>query len=147
MRRVLITVSRSWSDWERMRGALREVWSPDTVLVHGAAPRGDMDAERIWVSWGGPVERWPADWSRGRSAGFARNAEMVASGPDMCLAFIRDGSAGATHTANLATKAGIRTRTFFDPESVPAHRCGNCGTPSLSPECSPGCTRDPWGSA
>jgi hypothetical protein len=113
-RRVLVTVSRTWRDWDRMRGALHLVFDPEAVLVHGAAPRGDMDADRIWREWGGRTERWPADWSKGRSAGFARNTQMVLSGPDECLAFIRNRSAGASHTANLAMKAGIRTRLFED---------------------------------
>ena len=116
-RRVLVTGSRTWTAEAVIAAALREHWSAGAVLVSGACPRGaDAIAERLWGSWGGQVERHPADWATGRAAGMERNAAMVAAGADVCLAFIRDNSPGATHTARLADLAGIPVRRYEHPE-------------------------------
>lgn len=117
--RVLITGSRSWTNAVTIREALLEVWRHDGrgVLVSGACPQGaDRIAEMFWTRWGGRIERHEADWDQyGRTAGFRRNAAMVAQGADICLAFIRDGSYGASHTARLAEEAGIPTRRYLAP--------------------------------
>lgn len=110
--RVLVTGSRTWTDTTAIRDALAEVWSPDTVLVHGGCPRGaDQFADACWTRWGGQVERHPANWDRdGKTAGFVRNRAMVEAGADLCLAFIHNSSRGATHCATTAQEAGITTR-------------------------------------
>lgn len=117
MMRILVTGSRTWDDGDTICAALLEAWydagSPaDAVLVSGNCPKGaDRIAEEFW---GLTIELHPAGWNRhGKRAGFVRNAEMVALGADVCLAFIRDGSAGATMTAALAESAGIPTRRFI----------------------------------
>ncbi len=124
-RRVLITGSRTWTDPTTIRAALRLVWHPDAVLVSGGCPTGaDALCETCWRAWGSQIERHPADWTRhGRSAGFRRNAEMVTAGADICLAFIRDHSPGASHTARLAQTADIPTYRY-------QHRSPSMTTPT-----------------
>lgn len=121
-RRVLVTGSRTWTDTRTIRDALAAEWGQGrNTLITGACPRGaDRLAEQCWRAWGGHVERHPADWDRhGRAAGFRRNAAMISDGADVCLAFVRDHSRGATHTATLAAQAGIPVRRFAHPESAP----------------------------
>lgn len=127
--RVLVTGSRTWRDRGRVAAALQKVCDdydlnfradeygntmPDPrkiTVVHGACPSGaDMWADDWCMANFLEAERHPADWLRyGGGAGYRRNAEMVNLGADLCLAFIKDNSNGATHTAGLAERAGIKT--------------------------------------
>ena len=118
--RVLVTGSRDWDDARKVRFVLLAVVlaaEDAVVVVHGACPSGADAIAGQWVrenpERGALEERHPADWrTYGKAAGFRRNAEMVAAGADLCLAFIRGGSRGASHTAGLAEAAGIPTRRF-----------------------------------
>ena len=137
MKRLLVTGSREWTDRQKIVAELeraRVEIGDDTILVHGDARGVDRLAAHLWhCTWGLPAEDYPADWyapcraeckpnhrrarfAGGRkmcpAAGMYRNAEMVALGADLCLAFILDKSAGATGCARLARKARIPVRTF-----------------------------------
>lgn len=119
--RVLVTGSRNWTDhgliWDHLYQILGE--HGQFTLVHGDCPTG---ADNFADTWGyklgfdetDNLERHPADWNgpRKRGAGYARNAEMVNLGADICLAYILDESDGATHCSKLAEKAGIETRYY-----------------------------------
>ncbi len=112
-RRVLITGSRTWTDTTTLRDVLAGHWGDGrAVLVSGGCPTGaDRLAEQCWTRWGGHIEQHPADWqAHGRAAGYRRNTRMVELGADVCLAFIRDHSPGARHTAHLATRPGTPER-------------------------------------
>lgn len=115
--RILITGSRDWRDWVTIAEAFDGfgLVDDDNTVVSGACPTGAdyiCEVQANDLHW--TVERHPADWSRlGKRAGFVRNAEMVELGADVCLAFIRNGSKGATHTANLAEKAGIKVVRYL----------------------------------
>ena len=116
--RILVTGSRNWDDEAAIYEALYAHDQPGAVLVSGACPTG---ANRIaedyaTATFGWALEVHPADWDRyGKAAGFRRNAEMVALGANVCLAFIKNGSRGATHTAELAERAGIPTVRHVAP--------------------------------
>jgi hypothetical protein len=115
--RVLVTGSRAWTDHTAITAALDGLLVKHVtrlVVVHGACQHGadafaDLWARFNWV----PVQRHPADWRRhGRRAGMLRNLAMVATKPNLCLAFIHNNSAGATHCAQAAEAAGIPTRVY-----------------------------------
>lgn len=121
--RVLVTGSRTWDDRAAIAVAFNLIEDDDVTLVHGTAKGADTLAESVARSRGWKIERHPAQWNthtdrcpdwhleleRCRMAGHRRNAEMVDSGADVCFAFIKDGSPGATACALLADNAGIKT--------------------------------------
>lgn len=130
--RILVTGSRDWEDRLAVYRALNGIcdeydlnFEPDeygntmpkpskVTVVHGDCPTGaDHWADQWCLGSFFEAERHPADWNKyGKSAGPRRNEEMVDLGADICLAFIKNDSKGATHTANLAEKAGIKVRRY-----------------------------------
>lgn len=122
--RILVTGSRDWDDVHMIFTALHDETTyafaagRRPVIVHGACPTGaDYIAVRWWTlhSEQCDIEPHRAEWKRyGASAGPRRNQEMVNAGAHVCLAFIKNGSHGATGTATMARKAGITTRVWAD---------------------------------
>lgn len=116
--RLLITGSRDWVDALAVMQHISNIAIPPWTwtLVSGACPTGaDRMCEEFAEGLGMTIERHPADWKKhGKRAGFVRNAEMVNLGANVCLAFIRKGSKGASMTAKLAEDAGIETHRIED---------------------------------
>lgn len=114
--RILVTGSRDWDDVVTLEEAILVARAPGSVttIVHGGCPTGaDRLADDMAVSYGFTREVHPAKWSlNGKAAGFIRNREMVDLGAAVCVAFIKNGSRGASHTARLAEEAGIPTRRY-----------------------------------
>ncbi|MEU0355690.1 SLOG family protein [Streptomyces cyaneofuscatus] len=127
--RVIVTGSRDWQGIGIVRRALNEVLAvrphnQPLVVVHGDCPTGADIMAKVWaLTTFTPActddyervteEPHPAAWHlHGRKAGPIRNQNMVNKGADLCLAFIRNGSRGATGCANLAEAAGIPTRRW-----------------------------------
>ncbi|WP_436528579.1 bifunctional DNA primase/polymerase [Actinoplanes sp. HUAS TT8] len=121
--RVLLTGSRTWTDVAAITAVLDRLHARHgaaLVVVHGACPRGaDAIADQWCRDRAVSTEQHPADWSTGRQGGPARNAAMVATRPDLCLAFIRDRSPGASGCARLADQAGITTVRNPSPAELP----------------------------
>ena len=113
--KVLVTGSRDWTDSETIYRALAEHTAFDEVtLLSGACPTGaDAFAERYAKLKGWKVELHPADWDKyGKRAGPLRNQAMVDRKPDLVLAFILNGSRGASGTVAMARKAGLRVKVY-----------------------------------
>ena len=123
MFRLLVTGSREWSDVEVIVRELKFFADKGEVtLVSGNCPNGaDAIAEEVAIGLGWTLERHPADWKKnGKKAGFVRNAEMVDSGADACVAFILDESAGASNTVVKAKIKKIPTKVIKATTPAPA---------------------------
>ncbi|MEU3618825.1 DUF2493 domain-containing protein [Streptomyces sp. NPDC006872] len=119
--KILVSGSRDWTDARKIQEeifrALYETKTPhvEAALIHGACPTGaDALADAYARETGMHILSFPAEWKLyGRYAGYRRNVEMVSTIPDICLAFIRNGSRGASMTADFAEEARIETRRFL----------------------------------
>lgn len=121
--RILITGSRNWTDTAAISEAITVaavgLHPTFVVVVHGGARGADSLAQAVADNFGLWTEVHPAEWDRyGRSAGHRRNAEMVAAGADVCLAFPLGESRGTRGCMALARKAGIRV-VDYDPALTP----------------------------
>lgn len=119
--RILITGSRSWTDKVAIADAIRQAWidfgKPYRVtVVHGGARGADYIAGVFAKRMNFDVEVHALDdaaWNKyGKAAGPKRNQEMVDKGADICLAFIKNESKGATGCAAMAEKAGIPVKVW-----------------------------------
>lgn len=110
--RVIVTISRDFDDYDAVLNkitalSLGTVTPVQITIVHGASQM-DWFAAGIACALGMEHEPHPADWERlKKGAGFVRNQEMVDAGADLCIAFIKDCSHGATDCAARADEAGI----------------------------------------
>lgn len=111
--RILVTGSRTWTDKVTIAQAIREAWLVagrpyGVTVVHGGARGADYIADVYAKRLGFATEPHEAAWDMfGKAAGPIRNQEMVDAGADICLAFIKNESNGATGCAKLAENAGI----------------------------------------
>ena len=114
--RVLITGSRVWYKRALLKRVMAEHLKPGDKVILGGCPRGVDRLALLYAYHSGiDIELHPAQWDEyGDKAGPIRNQQMVDSGADLCLAFIRDHSRGATDCANRAEAKGIPTVRIED---------------------------------
>lgn len=112
--KILVTGSRDWDDPTVIRRGLERavrllcVPAQSVTLIHGACRGADLIAEKEALVMGMKSEGYPADWTKGRSAGFIRNITMLALRPDLVLGFPRSSrSRGTMHCIMGAINLGI----------------------------------------
>jgi hypothetical protein len=139
--RVLVTGDRHWYAPDlavQVVNRLLARYGRDLVIVHGAAPGIDWSFTQACADLGVKVEVHPARWDHldapgaivrvnkdglryNANAGPIRNAEMVAAGAEMCIAFHRflAGSSGTKDCLRRALAAGIPTYLIDSKKAEP----------------------------
>jgi hypothetical protein len=110
---VLVCGSRSWSNALKVHDAIGDLaleWDEPLTIIHGGARGADSIADEVARDMNYHIERVPADWSKGKSAGVLRNLQMLDMEPAIVLAFWDGQSRGTLHTISEATRRGIPVR-------------------------------------
>lgn len=118
-RHVIVTGSRHWDDSETVRNVLGELLQNGLkyVSVGDCKTGADLIARDWCCSVGVAPLVFVADWNRlGKSAGPARNQDMVDAGGDVCIGFVLRGSVGTLDCLERASKAGIQCAAYLEPE-------------------------------
>jgi hypothetical protein len=123
--RILVTGDRDWICFDLATEIVRRLikrYGPDIVIVHGDC-RGVDNSFRSVCRWLRVKDEPHApDWaSFGDAAGPKRNAEMVATQPDLCVALRRsiETSRGTKDCVKQALAAGIAVYLVEDSRGTP----------------------------
>jgi hypothetical protein len=111
--KVIIAGSRDFDDYKLLRSYCDHILQDQTDIevVSGTAKGADHMGERYAIEKGYKITRFPANWSKGKSAGFIRNEEMAKHG-DALIAFWNSASKGTEHMINIATKYKLKIRIY-----------------------------------
>jgi len=112
MTKALFCGSRDWFEEWPIEHALKKLPEGSTV-IHGDARGADRIAGRLASALGFEVQAFPADWSKGLSAGPVRSQRMLDEGnPDVVYAFPTSESRGTWDMVRRARKAGIPVEVY-----------------------------------
>lgn len=120
MLRLIIAGSRTFADYELLQHSLDEFIAlhslgdphPGVSIISGMAPGADLLGLRYATERGYAVEEFPADWSKGRSAGPQRNRAMAQSA-NACIAFWDGKSKGTASMIALAKRQQLKLQVIY----------------------------------
>jgi len=112
-RKVLVFGGRNFTNYDFLCRILDDLYDGKQIIViEGEADGADKYAKRWAESRGHEVDTCKPDWSKGRSAGFVRNSEMVAKSEE-AVGFWDCISTGTLDTIKKLIKSGKQTRIYF----------------------------------
>jgi hypothetical protein len=115
MLRLIIAGSRNYQDYALLQSSIDEFIDynslgdpdPGVIIISGMAKGADLLGVRYAVERSYAVEEFPADWSKGRSAGPQRNREMAKSA-NACIVFWDGKSRGTASMIALAKQQQLK---------------------------------------
>ena len=109
-RNVIVAGTRTFNDYELMCRKLDFLFEACTpTIVCGEARGADTLGKKYAEENGYKVLSFPADWSKGKNAGYVRN-EKMAKVADALIAFWDGKSAGTKHMIETMKKLGKQVR-------------------------------------
>ena len=109
-RKVIVAGTRTFDDYELMKRKLDYYFQVCTpTIICGEARGADTLGKRYAEERGYKALSYPADWSKGKSAGYARN-ERMAKEADALIAFWDGKSAGTKHMIETMRKMNKSVR-------------------------------------
>ena len=110
--RTIICGSRTITNRKLLQHCILKLGYDITTVLCGNAKGVDTMGKEYGIDNHIPVELYPADWSKGKWAGFERNITMV-NNCDSVLAIWDGKSNGTKHTIEYARKLGKPCRVFI----------------------------------
>lgn len=105
--KTIIAGSRGITDYSLLLKAYSECGFEITEVVSGGARGVDKLGERLAQELNLPLKIFPADWSKGKQAGFIRNVQM-AEHADALIAVWDGQSRGTAHMITIARSLGLK---------------------------------------
>jgi len=113
--KVIVAGGREFDDYDLLCKTLNglkkrlDKEGEEIIVVSGTARGADKLGERWAILVGVKIERYPADWSQGKAAGYIRNKEM-AENADALVAFHDGESKGTKHMIDLAMARNLKVK-------------------------------------
>jgi NAD(P)H-flavin reductase len=114
--KLIVAGSRGFTDYNKLCKSLDHLISKtpkeDITIISGAANGADKLGERYAQERGLNLEKYPAKWENGKSAGYVRNVEMAKVATHLVLFW--DGiSKGSKHMLDIAKEKGLIIRVIM----------------------------------
>lgn len=116
---LLVAGSRTFTDYKLLEEKLNRLllYKDKVCIVSGGARGADALAKRYAFEHGYEYKEFPADWSKGKSAGFVRNRQMhefISKQNDRGVVLFWDGkSHGTKHSISLAKEFDNPIRIIY----------------------------------